>query len=159
MIKPTEEQLIIFLKESNAIEGVYDQESLDQAQKAWYYLIEHDKLTPLVIQRTHAILMILQPIEDKYKGHYRDVGVRIGARYGMNWHNIPKAIEEWCLISNMPDADAIRLHVAYEEIHPFVDGNGRTGRLFMNWTRCVNDLPIITFRASEKHEHYYRLFD
>lgn len=159
MKKPNEEQLHIFLKESNAIEGVYDEKSLEQAKLAWDYLIEHDRLKPETILRTHAILMALQPLPDRNKGQFRRCAVTVGGRFGANWEQVPKSIQDWCLMSNMPGEDIITLHVVYEKIHPFIDGNGRTGRMFMNWTCCKNDLPLIIFKADEKHKKYYPLFD
>ena len=49
-------------------------------------------------------------------------------------------------------------HVKFESIHPFVDGNGRTGRLLMNWIRIKIGLPILVIKESEKFE-YYKWFE
>ncbi len=35
-------------------------------------------------------------------------------------------------------------HVKFENIHPFADGNGRTGRLTMNYFLVMNNHPPVT---------------
>jgi Fic family protein len=45
-------------------------------------------------------------------------------------------------------------HIRYEHIHPFVDGNGRTGRMFMNWERLKAGLPLLVIKESKKYDYY-----
>jgi len=49
---------------------------------------------------------------------------------------------------------AAYFHAAFETIHPFVDGNGRTGRLLMNFILHKNDLPMINILNSRKLKYY-----
>lgn len=42
----------------------------------------------------------------------------------------------------------------FEAIHPFVDGNGRTGRLLANYLATVYKLPLVVFRFSERETFY-----
>lgn len=153
---------IEFLRESNAIEGVYDKNSLNQAIVAWEYLLTQKEMTPGVVLRTHKILMLNQPLQPDERGYFRDVPVWVGGREGMNPILIREAIEKWCSLMNDPNNDTTfiskELHVQYEKIHPFVDGNGRTGRMFMNWQRLRSGIPILVIHEGEEQKSYYKWF-
>jgi Fic family protein len=46
---------------------------------------------------------------------------------------------------------AFDFHLKYEQIHPFENGNGRTGRLLMNKILIQNGmLPMIVFKENYK---------
>ena len=47
-----------------------------------------------------------------------------------------------------------RMHDEFESVHPFVDGNGRTGRLFLNALRLRDGLPWVTVFESRKQDYY-----
>ncbi len=147
---------ILFLKESNAIEGVYDDDSLQQAIKAWSWLIKQPKLVTSVVLKTHAILMKNHNIIPKEKGNYRIGPIYIAGREGSNWVVIPSNMQYWFNKANHDKywEDIKESHVAYEHIHPFIDGNGRTGRMFMNWQRIKAGLPILIIKESKKWDYY-----
>ncbi len=165
-------EVIDFLLESNAIEGVYDDDSLQQAIYAWDYLVQQKELTPGVICKTHKILMLHQRLLPNEKGYFRDVDVYIGGRMGLAPASIRYAIDELCKVIkdqvqtskvvpiNTPGQKEARElvcqahHVRYEQIHPFVDGNGRTGRMFMNWQRLQMGLEILVIKEDDKYEYY-----
>lgn len=163
----SEEEIKQFLVESNAIEGVYDEVSLEQAQLAWKYLISQNELSPEIILGTHLILMAHQDLKPEHKGHFRNCPVWIGNREGSNFRKVPSLIQSWLNqvdISDDPDltpeeqdATLQNLHVQYEQIHPFADGNGRTGRMFWNYLRLKRGLSLKIIYENERFD-YYRLF-
>jgi Fic family protein len=146
--------IIEFLSESNKIEGVYDKDSLDLALKAWTYLAPKRKLTKEVILQTHKLLMAHSELHKDQIGFFRRCPVWIGGREGADWTKVPELIDSWLLdvatSIEIPGEDGkhIKLdHIEYERIHGFCDGNGRTGRMFMNYQRIKAGLPIIIIHA------------
>lgn len=147
-------QEVEFLEESNAIEGVTDQDSYTQAAFAWIYLKGQKKMTASVVLKTHKMLMLHQPLYPNEKGYWRTVPVYIGGREGVNWMKIQSMIKDWTHLMTDKTVDWKQVHVMYEKIHPFVDGNGRTGRMFLNWHRLKLGLPILVIKNSEKLAYY-----
>lgn len=47
-----------------------------------------------------------------------------------------------------------KFHADFEKIHPFSDGNGRTGRLIMNFEFLKNDFPICIIKNEDRLEYY-----
>lgn len=160
-MKPTTENILNMLKESNAIEGVYDDISLEQAFRAWNYLYDFDIMTIERILHAHAILMYHHDIDYKYKGAWRDIPVWIGGeKKSQSPLVIQNQMEDWCEKTNTVDRnfDPVTLHIEFENIHPFVDGNGRMGRILLNWHLVVrNKAPLLVYTEEDKRT-YYRLF-
>jgi Fic family protein len=159
-----------FLIESNGIERCYDDISFKQAVRAWNFLSKQKVLTKSVILKTHKILSLHSRLLPGQKGHFRKVKVWVAERETLGFAKIPNAIKEWLKDANDSiknpgeNGENIRLdHIKYEKIHPFVDFNGRTGRLFMNWQRMQAGLPILIIKADWPDYHgeqraYYMWF-
>ncbi|MCD8362046.1 MAG: Fic family protein [Lachnospiraceae bacterium] len=52
---------------------------------------------------------------------------------------------------------AAYFHVKFENIHPFADGNGRTGRLVMNYLLVLHSHPPITIHEEDRRAYYEAL--
>ena len=52
---------------------------------------------------------------------------------------------------------AAYFHAKLENIHPFADGNGRTGRLAMNYFLLLNNHPPIIIHEEDRKEYYSAL--
>lgn len=160
-------QELEFLRESNAIEGVYDLDSFVQAMHAWDYLRTLPKISHSVVCKTHKILMAHHALQPNHRGHYRDVMVTVGGRPGAQVHMIKPLMDDWIADANAhvrhsgpwtPNLEPITDHIRFEKIHPFVDGNGRLGRMLMNWQYLQLGEPIKVF-TEDKKQDYYRLFE
>ena len=52
---------------------------------------------------------------------------------------------------------AAYFHVKFENIHPFADGNGRTGRLAMNYLLLLHDHPPVIIHEENRNDYYSAL--
>ncbi len=154
-------QEIEFLKESNAIEREYSEEALEDAKHAWNFAKRHrhNKIDIGFITVIHQELMIR--LNQRIAGKIRVCNVWVGGRKGFN----PKIImEELRLLCNpglypIFSEDLIkRWHIQFEKIHPFEDGNGRTGRILMNIQRLNAELPLLIIHEGEEQKSYYGWF-
>jgi len=50
--------------------------------------------------------------------------------------------------------DLLENHAYFEWIHPFVDGNGRTGRLLLNWLSLQQRNEFYVIESSKRQEYY-----
>lgn len=69
-----------------------------------------------------------------------------------------KELIEWYeAIENVTVSDLAKLHADFEKIHPFQDGNGRTGRMIL-FKECLRQgiIPII-IRDIDKESYYFSL--
>jgi Fic family protein len=116
-----------------------------------------------VIKNIHSLVLMNRP-EDK--GSYRKIPVRIMGAFTepvQPYMIEPKMTE--LLTKNeerkskMTDIERIALfHLEFEGIHPFIDGNGRTGRLIMNLDLIRNGYPPINVKFTDR-KRYYDAFD
>ncbi|MBR6798845.1 MAG: Fic family protein [Firmicutes bacterium] len=118
-------------------------------------------ITESVIKQIHY-LVLADKKEDR--GIYRKVPVRImGAQ---NQPVQPYLIEpkmEKLLIDYNDSKEHIvtklaRFHIEFEGIHPFIDGNGRTGRLLVNLELMKAGFPPIYIKFTDRLS-YYKAFD
>ena len=149
-------EIIEFLKESNNIEDVWDEDSLTQAIYAWKYLVKNEKLTREVILKTHKILMLHQLMQPDERGYFRKRPVWIGGHEAKSYWEIKTLMENWIKEAMKPkiENEIKNDHILFEAIHPFIDGNGRIGRMLLNWQRIRAGRPVLVIKESEKSKYY-----
>ena len=101
--------------------------------------------------------LILKGIDDENAGCYRTVPVRISGSEVIlpNPRKVPDLMEEfgrWLLNPTTGHAVefAAEAHYRLVTIHPYADGNGRTGRLLMNLILMMYGLPPAIIRKRDR---------
>lgn len=121
----------------------------------------HVPMTERVIQQIH-FLVLADKREDR--GVYRRVPVRImGAQHEPVQPYLIQPKMEHLLANYTESTEHIvtklaQLHIEFEGIHPFIDGNGRAGRLLVNLELMKAGYPPINIKFTDRLA-YYNAFD
>ena len=122
---------------------------------------KHIPISESIIKQIHY-LVLADKTEDR--GIYRKVPVRImGAQHEpvQPYLIVPKMEQ---LLKDYADSNEhivtklAKFHIEFEGIHPFIDGNGRTGRLLVNLELMKAGYPPIDIKFTDRIQ-YYNAFD
>lgn len=122
---------------------------------------EKASLSESVIKQIHY-LVLADKREDR--GVYRKVPVRImGAKHEpVPPHQIQSKMEQLLEAYRNSTEHTVkrlaRFHIEFEGVHPFIDGNGRTGRLLVNLELMKAGYPPIDIKFEDRVA-YYDAFD
>lgn len=143
-----------WIRESNLIEGVDDPNADILCYKAWQWFLK-EPMSLETILALHRRVMIGR-LGAPYLGKWRPVDVTVGGRRCPPWQDVSSLIKDWLLRHGTASsaAQAVIAHVAFEHVHPFVDGNGRVGRMIMNWQRHFAYLPPAKITYQDRWEYY-----
>lgn len=112
-----------------------------------------------VIKEIHSIVLMDKPQD---KGIYRRVPVRIlgAAHEPPQPYLVPIKMEQLIVEYDEmkkrlhPIEQVALFHLKLEGIHPFIDGNGRTGRLLMNLGLLKEGYPAINVKFADRRRYY-----
>lgn len=109
--------------------------------------------------------MLIGGINDKIAGRFREANeyVRVGAHIAPAPEHIEQLLDN-LFVDYESSHDQYflerisRFHLEFERIHPFVDGNGRIGRVLINLQLMLHGYPPIIIRNKGKRDYYYPVF-
>lgn len=123
-------------------------------------ITNQEPLSEWNIKNVHSL--ILKAIDNANAGKYRSENVVISGAE----HIPPKSFLVGDLMQRLiteyqnewktyhPVVKATLLHGEFVKIHPFIDGNGRTSRLLLNFELLKNGYPPIIIKKEERARYY-----
>lgn len=93
---------------------------------------------PITVDDVIIVGRLCEPHDNLYG--FRRCGVQIGYELKMNWEVIPEQID--LLLEQQNVLSPEEFFRSYEQVHPFADGNGRSGVILFNWLKGTLDAPI-----------------
>lgn len=172
----------LILYENNEVPGVPDEDAKEVLQyvKAMYHGLRriHEDNFPLslrLLREIHEILLSAGRGSEKIPGEFRTSQNWIGGSRPGNARYVPPPPDQ--VIACMGELEkfihqrhlhmqvlvkAALIHVQFETIHPFLDGNGRLGRLLITLLLCAEGvlqepLLYLSLYFKQHREVYYDL--
>ena len=180
--KELEEISIAFTYNTNAIEG--STITLEEAREIIHDKISPNKpLRDVRETEAHSKVFLQMLKEDKeitkellltwhkdifgetkldIAGKFRDYLVRVGPHLAPDWQDVENLMNVFFEFVNNskkmnPVEVAGRAHYKFEKIHPFGDGNGRIGRLLMNFILWHKGYPMLIIEYKKRKSYYKAL--
>lgn len=147
---PSGTQLFDFIVESNKIEGINRPPTKAEilATKKFLNLekVTIGDLEEFVDACAPGKRLRNKPGMDVYVGQHVPPG---------GGHHIEEALQLILESANAGDDHPYHIHIVYETLHPFMDGNGRSGRVLWAWMMLNQEIPPGLNRGF-LHEFYYQ---
>lgn len=159
----TENETSMILNDNMVIEGKSLNEHLDivnHAEALEYIFSIVDSKTKITEETIKDIHYLVLNNNKENRGSYRTVNVRVGSHIPPSYYKINDKMNQliYDYQNNLQMFDSIiaiaMFHADFETIHPFIDGNGRTGRLILNLELMRAGYLPINIKKSNVKEYY-----
>lgn len=141
-----------FVIESNAIEGILRDPTREELEASARFI----DLDVVTVEALQDFVSVCQPGSKLRTGNGMDVIV-VNHRPPRGGAHIRPALED-ILLDAHAEADPHAVHVDYETLHPFTDGNGRSGRILWAW-QMVNQDHYWGLRLGFLQAFYYQTLE
>lgn len=123
--------LVAFVRESNKIEGITRTpgEAQEEAE-----IVAHENFLRLDEVSVAALELFVEAIDGGPLRTESGMNVRVGSHRPLPGSiHIRTLLLELCELVNTKALSPFEAHHRYEALHPFMDGNGRSGRVLWLW--------------------------
>lgn len=137
---------------------------LSNLRNAWDVVLSNigQRISVKFMHELHKFVMLNI---DFSAGGFKKVQNMIGGKLTVSLESTPTEIQYLLHSLYLNDSEdqrtyyeqvmrAIEFHIRYEEIHPYEDGNGRTGRLLMNQVLLERGIPPFVIKSEDKAFYY-----
>lgn len=158
---PQTEKILLEMEVSKDLNlrEVYEAQNLARITKYIHEKANSSDLNEELITLLHQ--MLIGNIDDSIAGRFRKEHeyVRVGTHIAPAPEHIERMIENNLITYDSNHLEYFlekiaRFHLQFETIHPFNDGNGRIGRILINWQLLRLGFPQIIVRNKGKQKYY-----
>jgi len=141
-----------------------------QEAKLLYQAIA-DKLSLCAIDINENWLKSVNAAITNTSPEYRTKSVYIGSvveaiYYPPDYKDVPNLMKQYISKKPVKEENLLALlnkiaedHIKFERIHPFLDGNGRTGRMLLNQELINNNILPVTITNNSKYRQSFKRYD